>query len=70
MISDLLTWEGWDDVDTFVFQYYNIKLLTQIGNFKPATEFEVATIDYDKGTITLWNSETEEYTYNLKLIVK
>ena len=70
MHSELFKSTGWDDVDIFIFQYYDVELLTPIGNFSMGSKFEVATIDYEHGCLTLWNSETESYKYNLKLIIE
>ena len=68
MFRDLFTFGGGDPLDTFAYQFADIKLLTSIGEHAPGDEFNCAAIDFEKATLTLFHG-AQEWKYPLTLQV-
>lgn len=53
MEKKIFKWEAWDEIETGMFQFTDVELVCQVGQFAPKTKFEHAVLDYNKGTLTL-----------------
>lgn len=68
MEKNLFTWDGWDTIDTVVFQFYSCTLVCDIFEHKTGDSFDLILMNYDEGTITLQKGN-KEWNYKLNLEV-
>ena len=66
MERQLFECSGWDDLDTGIFQYYNVFLKRKVGKFSSGEAFELAVMDYQSGILTLQRAG-EEWKFKLTL---
>lgn len=63
MEEDLFKYSRRYTVDTLIFYFYDIELLTEIWEFPVGTKFESARIDYGKGKkVTFYSSDVNGKT--------
>lgn len=55
MERELFTWSGWDQQDVGMLSFSGVKLVKQIGQFPPGTEFDGAFLNFDTGDLQLLN---------------
>lgn len=68
MEKELFTWEFWDQSDTFVLQFYNCKLLVEIGNWGVNSFMDAIIMDYYKGVMKFYDADSNVIAeFNLKL---
>lgn len=67
--NHLFTYDEWEDFGPMCNCFFNVKLLTQIGQFPSGTEFESAFIYGDKSTLNFYDKDENEYVFELKLTV-
>lgn len=53
-------WAGWDDLDTLVFNFYDVIFTGDFGVFKEGESFSSISVFYDKGLIEAYNEEGTE----------
>lgn len=64
MEKKLFTWDGWDQADTMVFQFYDIVLQRKIGAHEAGSRFDCAIVDYENGKL-----ELDGNVFDLNLVV-
>lgn len=67
MERTLFDWKEWDELETGMFQFYNVTLKIPIGGFATDTHFEAATVDYNEGFLQFYNDEVVVGEYRLCL---
>lgn len=68
MIDKLFTYTECDEIDQLVIVYENIELVCSIGEFPHGSFFDFATIDYQKGLLTLnWDGQESKYPLTLQV---
>lgn len=68
MVDNLITYEGWDEMDTGVFQFYQVHFIADFGPFRVNEEFEFLVVDFHKGLME-GVLEGQEKSCKLKLAV-
>lgn len=53
MEQKLFSWEAWDQISTFIFGFDGVVLKQAIGNYPIGQRLEYATLDYERGILTL-----------------
>ena len=69
MEKKLFHWDGWDQMDTADFIFYNCKLNVDIGNFKKGTKFKSIIVSYENGTLILQDDNGSDFKVSLELKV-
>lgn len=67
MEKDLFDWDGWDLIDMNHMQYYNVKLKVPIGLHPRGAKFDVATIDFNNGTLKFYIGDDAKVVGEFKL---
>lgn len=71
MEREFFTWNGWDQLDTMCFVFYDCTLIKDIGTHKVGEQFKVIDVDFEKGKLTLLSKSGETIDeYNLGLVIK
>lgn len=68
MIEKLFDYEGWDVIDDLIYQFYEVTLNVDVGEFGKGCLFDEAILDFEKGAISLYKDKVE-YIYKLNLVV-
>lgn len=55
MEKEIFTWKNWDIQDTSAFSFYDVELVRNIPGFLAGTKFDLADIDYERGTLQFSN---------------
>lgn len=50
------TWEEWDELDTMVFSFTNVRLIIPIGEFCTGMVFPLANINFEDGTLEFFDT--------------
>lgn len=69
MEKEFFDFEDWDELDIAICQYYNCRLNKDINQFNKGSEFEMITMDYSRGIITLYKEGDKSYTFPLILSI-
>jgi hypothetical protein len=69
MERQLFYWDGWDDIETGVYQFYKVVLKTKVGSFEPGEKFDAAVVDYQKGILHLYRGDVIVGVFELRLAV-
>lgn len=70
--NQLFAWDGWDQLDTMQFVFYNCILLVSVLGFPAGAEFSSITIDYSNSQIEFYKYPDDEFPIkkgNLKISV-
>lgn len=65
----MFDWEDMEISGLTSFAYYGVKLKKKIGAYRTGTKLEMADVDYEMGTLTLWHEDGSS-TFDLELRVK
>lgn len=55
MEKELFEWTTWQEDGVGIFAFNKIKLVKQIGDFPIGTEFDVAFVNYENGSLEFGN---------------
>lgn len=68
MEKQLFDWDGWDDLGTASFQFYNAVLKVPMGEFSIGDKFDTVSVDFQTGEISLYRvGENPVFRGKLKL---
>jgi len=68
MERQLFEWENWDEVDVAFLQFYQCKLIVDIGPYKKGDMLSCIAINYQDGVLEVY-SDDGEAIYRQKLIL-
>ncbi len=59
-------WSGWDAVDTFCLQFYDVVLLPEVAEKVGRDAVDVMTVCGESCTVTFWQEDELEVTFSFK----
>lgn len=57
MEKELFDWKDWSRSDEAEFMFYEITLNRDIGPLKASRVYPYASLDYERGTLTIWDEK-------------
>lgn len=71
MFDAIFEYNGWDQIDTMIFTFYECTIVIDIGQHKMGSNFDTICMDYQKGTLTLQRDTPtqQEWVYHIGLSI-
>jgi len=70
MEKKLFSWTDWNQFDTCGFIFHNITLKEKIKEYEAGTQFAVANVDYENGTLELFKEDETEPTVSVNITLQ
>lgn len=64
--QQFFAWDGWDEYDVLGLQFYDCKMVADLGPLKAGHEYDVITLDYSTGTCEAYKSGDDEPSISFK----
>lgn len=55
--GQFFTWSGWDNIDTAAFQFYDCKLIKDVGTFKEGEVINCVLFDVEKSLMEFYDDK-------------
>lgn len=63
-----LTWNGWDQADVMIFQFYDVEFTEDFGTFKKGDKFSSISVNYSSGILEAYDEFGQEVVKSQKMV--
>ena len=67
--NQIFVWDGWDDIGTIIFLYYNVELIVPVGEFPVGHKFPSAVFNGEESFVSFMDENKVQHTFELSLSV-